>query len=124
MRRLLLFLGFCLVFAATPAAARLRSGVNGMVSQAPGCPGPQRIDQGPCVAPVGAVRVQLRKASGQVVASAVSAADGRFTLHAPAGRYLLHADIAGAYPRCADVAVTIRKGLLMQAELRCDSGMR
>lgn len=126
MRRQVLVLSFCWLFGAAPGAtpAPPGSGVTGTVSQTPACPGPQRIDQGPCVAPVGAVRVQLRKASGQVMASATSAADGSFTLHAPAGRYLLHADIDGAYPRCEDAVVTIRKGRLSQAELRCDSGMR
>lgn len=126
MRRHVLFLSFCSLLGAASGAARAqpRSGVTGTVSQTPGCPGPQRIDQGLCVAPVGAVRVQLRKASGQVAASVTSAADGSFTLHAPAGRYHLHVDIDGAYPRCEDAAVTIRKGRLSQAELRCDSGMR
>lgn len=125
MRRCWLF-WVCGVLSAASglAAAQPRSGVTGTLSLAPACPGPQRIDQDACVAPVGAAQVHLRKASGEVAASAVSAADGSFTLHAPPGRYRLHAESGGLYPRCEDAAVIIRKGRMARAELRCDSGMR
>jgi len=120
-----LFWGCCVLSACSAlAAAQPRSGVSGALSQAPACPGPQRIDQDACVAPLAAARVQLRKAGGEVAASAVSAADGSFTLYAPPGRYRLRAEADGLYPRCEDAAVTIRKGRMARAELRCDSGMR
>lgn len=125
MRRRWLFWGCCALSAASGlAAAQARSGVTGTLSQAPACPGPQRIGQAACVVPVGAARVQLRKAGGEVAASAVSAADGSFTLYAPPGRYRLHIAADGLYPRCEDGAVTIRKGRMARAGLRCDSGMR
>lgn len=125
MRGRWLFFGCCLLSAASGlAAVQPRSGVTGALSQAPACPGPQRVDQEACVAPVAALRVQLRKANDEVAASAVSAADGGFTLYAPPGRYRLHAESDGLYPRCEDVAVTIRKGRMARVQLRCDSGMR
>jgi hypothetical protein len=125
MRGRWFFLGCCVLSAASAlAAAQPRSGVTGALSQTPACPGPQRVDQDACVAPVAAARVQLRRAGGEVAASAVSAADGSFTLHAPPGRYRLRAEVDGLYPRCEDAAVTIRKGRMARAALRCDSGMR
>lgn len=125
MSRRWLFLGCCVLSAVSGlAAAQPRSGVIGTLSQEPACPGPQRVDQEACVAPVDGAKVQLLRNDGAVAASAVSAADGSFTLYAPAGRYRLHAKIDGLYPRCDDLAVNIRKGRMARAELRCDSGMR
>jgi hypothetical protein len=125
MLRRWLFGVCCLLSAASVlAAAQPRSGVTGTLSQAPACPGPQRVDQEACVAPVGGAKVQLLRSEGEVAASAVSAADGSFTLYASPGRYRLRAEVEGLYPRCEDIAVTIRKGRMARAELRCDSGMR
>lgn len=76
------------------------------------------------MASVGAAKVQLLGNKGAVAASVVSAADGSFTLYAPPGRYRLRAEVESLYPRCEEAAVTIRKGRLARAELRCDSGMR
>lgn len=123
-KRLMMPALLALLGAGQPAsAAALRTGVAGTVSQQ-GCPGPQRIGQGECSHPVAAVRVVLLNAAGKVAASASSGEDGRFTIAAPAGSYLLHAEIDGMYPRCPDVDVTVRKGKLTRADLSCDSGMR
>jgi hypothetical protein len=126
MQKSVIFSGLLsvLVWTGQAGAQAPQSGVTGTVSQTPGCPGPQHIDQGPCVAPVAAVQVQLRSASGKVIGSAPSDPDGRFVIHAPAGKYRLHAKVEGAFPRCEDAKVTVRTGRLTHADVRCDSGMR
>ena len=122
MRYTMFFL--CLLgLTACAQAAPHASGVSGRVLQTPARPGPQRIDQDMSGAPAPAMAIELRSGDA-VVARALSAADGAFTLHAPPGRYVLHVAVEGMYPRCEDQDVQVRKGRLVRAELRCDSGMR
>ncbi len=109
---------------AGAAGAAKPSGVMGKAGQVPGCPGPQRIDQGPCVAPLGELKLELRDGAGRVVGSATTGPDGRFKIHAPAGSYRLRALIEGVYPRCPELRVKVANGAFTTAELECDSGMR
>ena len=140
MQKAVIFSGLLSIFAWTGQAGAQapKSGVTGTVSQTPGCPGPQHIDQGPCVAPVAAVQVQLQlqpgkgygsgsgsgSGLGKVIGSATSDFDGRFVIHALAGKYRLHVKVEGAFPRCEDAKVTVRTGRLVHLDVRCDSGMR
>lgn len=100
------------------------SAVTGKVSLVPSCPGPQRIDQGPCTAPFAGAHVQLRNSADVIVDRTIAAADGRFKLRAPAGKYDIEIDVTGAYPRCETTQVTIRKGRQVEVDISCDSGMR
>lgn len=122
MRHSVIFL-YLLGLTACARAAPHASGVSGRVLQTPARPGPQRIDQDASGAPAAAMAIELRSGDA-VVARAVSAPDGAFTLHAPPGSYVLHVAVEGMYPRCEDQDIQVRKGRLVRAELRCDSGMR
>ena len=99
------------------------SGVSGVVNVSPSCGGPQRVDQD-CSAPLPATGVQLFNASGSLAHSAVTGADGRFTIHAAAGDYELRVAVQGRFPRCRATAITIHEGQMARVEISCDSGMR
>ena len=99
------------------------SGVNGIVSLKPGCPGPQKKDED-CHKPLPDQSVQLVNSAGKVVASAKSDENGKYTLHAKPGKYSLKVVIDAYYPRCPMVEVQVRKHGLTDADIQCDSGMR
>lgn len=106
------------------AAQALESAVTGSVNLTPSCPGPQRVDQGPCAAPFAGAHVQLRNSAGVIIGRTIATADGRFKLRAPAGAYAIEIAVTGAYPRCGATEVIIRKGRIAKVDISCDSGMR
>jgi hypothetical protein len=122
---------YCLAFAGVLMASewslatahRTGSGVHGTVTVSPSCPGPARLDKD-CVAPYAKAPVQLSNRAGKMVRHTTTAADGTFSLQAPAGHYQLHLQIEGLYPRCETVPVQIRSGRWTEVKLGCDSGMR
>ena len=113
----------CALLACAASQAVPTSGVVGTVSVSPACPGPERPGRA-CTAPYADARVQLLARDGTITAAATTGVDGTFRLAARPGRYELHIDAAGLYPRCEPASVTVRQGKFSRAVLRCDSGMR
>lgn len=109
--------------SALAEAARPPSGVTGIVSLAPGCPGPQKKDE-ECVKPLAGKEVQLLLNGDKVVAKATTGEGGKFTIHAKPGKYSLKVVIDAMYPRCPTVDVKIHKRQLVGGNISCDSGMR
>lgn len=68
--------------------------------------------------------IRLIDASGRLAGRAITAPDGRFEIHAPAGVYELRVVVNGPFPRCRAVPVSVREGTLATVDLTCDSGMR
>ncbi len=99
------------------------SGVTGIVSLSPGCPGPQSKDQA-CVKPLVGKEVQLIDNAGKVVGQATTADDGKFSIDAKHGKFKLKVVIDGMYPRCQMADVVIKKNSTATANISCDSGMR
>ena len=113
--------GHGVVLSKAPAS---ESAVTGKVNLTPSCPGPQRIDQGPCTAPFAGAHVHLRNSAGVIIARTIATVDGAFQLQAPPGEYEIEIAVAGAYPRCETTQVTVRKGRVAEVDISCDSGMR
>ena len=87
--------------SATGAPAAGHGFVRGLVVRPPG--GDPRSGHGGGSVPVSGDPVHAYDAAGRVVASAVSARDGRFRLSVPAGTYRVAEDICGS---AAQVRVT------------------
>ena len=117
----LLFLFLPVLAFATSAA--VPSGIRGAITISPSCAGAAKPDE-VCVMPFAHAVIQLKKADGQIVKTATSAADGKFEIKVGPGLYDLQIEIDGKYPRCETVAVKVRKGKLAEVNLECDSGMR
>lgn len=99
------------------------SGVSGMVSISPGCPGPERKDK-PCSKALVSKEIQLRDSEGKIVGKAITGDNGQFQIHAPAGTYSTHIIVDAFYPKCRDTVVSIEEGAMADLDLICDSGMR
>lgn len=120
MRKMLLLL---LAVCAPAGAQEAASGVAGAVRLNHVCRGPQSAGDA-CSAPYPNAELQLLDKSGNVLARTISDAQGRFQLAVAAGRYRLHVAVEGAYPRCTDLVLTVRRQRLSTVALECDSGMR
>ncbi|HCE10277.1 MAG TPA: hypothetical protein DEQ40_17050 [Oxalobacteraceae bacterium] len=126
MRRRAISMAFAGAFMLAGCSAFVHadeSGVAGAVVVVPSCPGPERPGMR-CVGPLAGARIQLRDGTGKIVGNAMTGADGRFELRAPAGNYRLQVRVVAAYPRCPAQPVTIREGQVARADISCDSGMR
>ncbi len=109
--------------ASSAEAKATPSGVAGMVSLSPGCPGPQRKDQD-CTKPVVGKDVELLDRKGKLIGKATTGDDGKFTINAKHGKYMLKVNVEAMYPKCPNLDVTIKRHAMTDANISCDSGMR
>lgn len=117
----LAMMGVACTIAAEGAS---RAGVTGRISVSNSCPGPQRINQPPCTSVLADAKLVLRQLNGTVASETATTADGSYAFHIPAGSYVLQVNVEGIYPRCPEIEVNVAKGLVTQADVVCDSGMR
>ena len=83
------------------------TGVTGAVMLSPARPGPQRAGV-PDLQAYAAATILLSDANGRVIARGATNPAGRFTVDAPAGKYTVGVDTAGArFPRCEPVELTV-----------------
>lgn len=99
------------------------SGVSGIVSLSPGCPGPQRQDKD-CTKALAKKDIQLFDESGKMVGQATTGDNGQFTILAQPGKYNLRTVSEALYPKCRKLEITIEKNQMTNADILCDSGMR
>jgi len=98
------------------------TGVTGSVTAGPTCP---VEPPGGCPPrPVADTPVQALDGSGRVIGSDATDAKGYFAITLAPGDYTLHVVIAGTFPRCTDVHVTVTKGSPEQQDIGCDTGIR
>lgn len=79
--------------------------------------------------PLGNIEVQALApsagvASARVAASAMTAANGRFSLRLKRGNYVLVVVLPGPFPRCPHRPVSIRSATALRADITCRSGNR
>lgn len=73
--------------------------------------------------PVGA-EVDAHDPTGRLVATTRSGGDGGYRLRLAAGTYTLTVVVAGTFPRCPAVTVTVSPGTVSTAAISCDTGIR
>ncbi|HZD79152.1 MAG TPA: carboxypeptidase-like regulatory domain-containing protein [Actinomycetota bacterium] len=100
------------------------TGIRGVVLLGPVCPIVSA--ESPCPPrPLADTTVEVRNDRGQVVATAVTDARGRFGVQVPPGRYQVRAEPDGAGPRIGHlVSVTVPEGGSAQVKVPVDSGIR
>jgi hypothetical protein len=119
---------------ATPAQSAAPSGtatpspgatavIFGVVQASPACP-VDRVYRACRPRPLGHVEVQARSPSAEVMASALTEADGHYSLRLGAGSYLLVVVITQVFPRCPHVPVSVGSGAAIRATINCDTGLR
>lgn len=101
--------------------------VFGIIRINPSCPvDPVRHACSPH--PFGNVEVQALApsagvASARVAASAMTSANGRYSLRLKHGSYVLVVVVPGPLPRCPHQPVSIRSATTLRADITCDSGI-
>ena len=68
--------------------------------------------------------VVLQTLHGKIVHKSTTDSDGFFSFAAPPGRYVVHVEVDGMYPRCPHQEVLRVKGKTAAMLIECDSGMR
>ena len=100
------------------------SGIRGLVTRGPTCPGPQRPGQ-VCTQPYSATLVTTRR-DGTEVARVTSGEDGRFTIDLPPGEYIIvpQTDPQSPFPRTGSVEATVQPGAFTEVDIEYDTGIR
>lgn len=118
-----LSLAGCAKQASAPGAD---SGIRGTVTLGPLCP-VERVDS-PCPDRPLQADVQVKDAaSGDVVATVSSDADGRFTVEVPPGRYVMEGvppTPGSPFPLAKPLDVTVRPHRFTEVTVSFDSGIR
>jgi len=117
-----------IIFACTscgvrPAAAPSIALVSGVVESSPGCP-VQRLDSRCEARRLGDVQVEARSLSAGVTASTRTSGDGHYSFRLQQGRYMLTVVLGQVVLRCSGVLVSITSRSPVQADIRCETGIR
>jgi protein SCO1 len=107
---------------ATGSASSLDSGLHARVLVGPTCP-VQRVGQS-CIRPYQATISILREPKNSVVATARSAADGRFSVRLTPGRYLLEPHAGRPFPTSRPQTATVYAHRFTDVIINYDSGIR
>lgn len=119
---------------ATPARSAAPSGtatrspgatavIFGVIQASPAC-AVDRVYHACRPRPLGNVEVQALSPSAGVMASALTGADGHYSLRLGPGSYLLVVVITQVLPRCPHVPVSVGSGVSIRANINCDTGIR
>ena len=114
------------LLAAHAAGHHVDSGVSGLVTIGPTCPGPVRIPHDPRCRdrPYQTTLRIVRRRSHTFVKRFSSRSDGRYRVHLVPGRYLIEQAKAARLPSLAPLAVTVRKHSFTRLTIPFDSGIR
>lgn len=96
----------------------------GRTVMSPVCPVEHTPPQPECEPKGFSTQVVALDARGMVINTQVTSSNGTFIMDLIPGRYTLHANTSGAYPKCEDVVVSMANGATSSAIIACDSGIR
>jgi hypothetical protein len=97
--------------------------VFGIVQAGPTCPVERKGH--PCSPrPLGAVRIEARTTSGEVVVTARTRSNGSYVLAVTPGIYVLAVETKNTFPRCPQKRINVRPRSPNKADINCDTGIR
>jgi hypothetical protein len=100
------------------------SGIEGLVTEGPMCPGPVTIGDTQCQdQPYQATIVILDADNNEIIKFQTDVA-GYFWIHLPPGTYTLQPESKKALPHAADQSVEVNSGQYTQVTIMYDTGMR
>jgi hypothetical protein len=106
----------------TPASSGADSGIEGIALAGPQCP--VEIEGSPCPPKPIAIRVVVRDRSGGEVVTFQTAADGRFRVGLPPGRYTLSTADQAVLLFLKPTEVNVPEGSYVELQLDVDTGIR
>jgi hypothetical protein len=79
----------------------------------------------PCTRPFSNATIQvLDGATRNPVGTAVTNRFGNFRVAVLPGRYLVHVQVVGLFPRCPEVEAVVRQRHVTRVKVACDTGIR
>lgn len=79
----------------------------------------------PCTRPFSNATIQvLDSATRNPVGMAVTNRFGNFRVAVLPGRYLVHVQVVGLFPRCPEVGAVVRQRHVTRVKVACDTGIR
>jgi hypothetical protein len=106
-----------------PLPPAANSAVTGQVILSPTCPGPQQPGQ-VCEGPYVGVTVQILDATGTVVATTTTDAQGAFSVPVVGGNYTVHIVTGAVLPSCPDTPAMAPNFEAASVVVTCDTGIR
>jgi major membrane immunogen (membrane-anchored lipoprotein) len=100
------------------------SGIEGLVSESPMCPGPVTIGDTQCQDQPYQATISILDANSKLIRQFQTDASGIFKIPLTPGTYILHPETNKAQPHAADQSVIVTTGQFTQATITYDTGMR
>ena len=107
------------------ATTSTNSGIIGMVTISPACPGPTKNPPAPnCTDKAYSTKLGLYTKSGTFVRIIDVGSDGKFTVNVAPGEYEIRPTNTATYPRMSPQDVTVSAKSYTHVSIQFDSGMR
>ncbi len=100
------------------------SGIVGMVTEGPMCPGPVPVGNNPCPDQPFQATISVLNIENTQIAQTQSDAQGHFEIALAPGTYILHPISKNIFPHAADQTVVVDPGLFTKVTIFFDTGMR
>jgi hypothetical protein len=117
-------LGACAQDMPTTPPLTPSSGIEGLVTEGPMCPGPVAIGDTQCEDRPYQATIFVLDANNKQIYQFQTDTTGYFTIPLAPGSYFLHPQSEKAYPRAADQPVVVTAGQFTQISIKYDTGMR
>ena len=109
--------------AITPSPT-LSSGVEGLVTEGPMCPGPVAIGDTKCQDKPYQATISILDSNNKPIYQFQTDVSGYFKIALAPGTYILHPESDNALPRAADQSIVVVTGQFTQVTIMYDTGMR
>jgi hypothetical protein len=100
------------------------SGIEGMVTEGPMCPGPVQVGNNTCPDQPYQATIIVLNSDDVEITQIQSDTGGLFKISLAPGMYVLHPVSGKTLPRAADQTVVINEGQFTQVSIVYDTGMR
>jgi len=112
------------IVMAPQVSSTTGSGIEGLITLGPTCPGPTHINDPKCEDQPYQATITIENSNGQEITQVSSNAEGKFQVQLPAGTYILHPETPNRLPTAQDMEVTVKTGEYTQVTIQYDSGIR
>ncbi len=100
------------------------SGVEGIITEGPMCPGPVPVGNNPCPDQPYQASISILDANNNQITQIQAGVDGYFKITLAPGTYVLHPESGKPYPHASDQSVVVIDGQFTQVTILYDTGMR
>jgi hypothetical protein len=110
-----------LSFKPTPT---LSSGIEGMVTEGPMCPGPVPIGNNPCPDQPYPAIISILDTNNTHISQIQTDGNGYLKIQLAPGTYILHPESGKPFPHTSDQTIEVKDGQYTQVMIVYDTGIR